>query len=625
MAKNKNIKVDSIFYQIKQLLKDKWYFVVGIIPFILGVIGFYIQTNMDGEKFIFVDAAYKSIRFYVLEVDDNWDQNIFLEIARWTAPVVTISGIAAILGNLVKHFKNRFLYRWWSFLNFFKKLFKVGRPFVTIALYGEDNYESKTLKKHLIKYNETIIVKVIEMHEHIPRADLYILFSDDDDNFDFYNKHINKLEKYCRLNSRKEKNRLLSRDLVREDFKRQPKNSSHIVPSLKQDNKYIIMKTQKYSIKDEISDYITLVNMQELGSFKFWHYRWNGIFYNKDTYLNELIKITYNLIETLYKNKILSKDIDPSFIKDYVDYFGISSSFLNYLININKDYVNYLCDELNKNVKDIKQSLRFNFIKKLFKIDNTYLEKFSKKICDDVINNIKHTKCITSDNPNNLTISIIGDNEMAEHLIFTALQLNIFNLDQKFTYNLFGDWDSFICKHEQLVNSDYSDNIVSCSSNIEENKQALEDSDVIIVCDVSNPNKIVDYILMTAKNKQIDLISTKQDLYLKYKSNEFVNFYNYINKTSNFEDFVEDNLNIDNIRKAYAHDHENSVNQEEWNIFVKQWNYENSLFRYNYICQEEFLEIMNEYSDNVDLHEKLNDIRRIRFNDFYNLECDEDS
>ena len=94
----------------------------------------------------------------------------------------------------------------------------MGRPFVTIAFYGNDNYESKTLKKHLVKYNDTIIVKVIEMHKHIQRADLYILFSDDDDNFDFYSKHTKKLERYCRLNSRKEKNRLLSREIVKEDF-----------------------------------------------------------------------------------------------------------------------------------------------------------------------------------------------------------------------------------------------------------------------------------------------------------------------------------------------------------------------------------------------------------------------
>ena len=157
-------------------------------------------------------------------------------------------------------------------MNIIKKLFKIGKPFVTIALYSKDDYESKVLKTNLREFNDTIIVKVLDMHKHIPRADLYILFSDDDDNFDFYQKHSKKLEKNCRINSRKEKNRLLSRPVVRYDYNWKGSRLKE-VGSLKDDNKYIVVKTERYSIKDEISDYITLVNMQELGAFRFWPYR----------------------------------------------------------------------------------------------------------------------------------------------------------------------------------------------------------------------------------------------------------------------------------------------------------------------------------------------------------------
>lgn len=131
--------------------------------------------------------------------------------------------------------------------------------------------------------------------------------------------------------------------------------------------------------------------------------------------------------------------MDSSFIKDYVDYFATGSIFLNYLINIDKDYVLPLCDAINKNLKDLKKSLRLLRLKKMFKVDNAYLQKFSIDVCNEVLNNVGSSKCITSDRLKNLKISIIGDNEMAEHLIFTALQLNIFNKDQQFTYNLFGD------------------------------------------------------------------------------------------------------------------------------------------------------------------------------------------
>ena len=91
-------------------------------------------------------------------------------------------------------------------------------------------------------------------------------------------------------------------------------------------------------------------------------------------------------------------------------------------------------------------------------------------------------------------------------------------------------------------------------SNYIDNKKVLAESDVIIVCDDDFPNKIVDDLLLITEGKQIDLISTKQDMYLKYKSNECVNFYNYLNKISNFEVFVEDNLNIDNVSKAYDYE-----------------------------------------------------------------------
>lgn len=631
MAKGKNIKEDSYIREFLLLLKGRWYFVVCVIPFILGIIGYYILASEshdivesaemgEGIRF-FIAAAYKSIRFYVLEYDNPEEIcNNFLEIARWTAPIVTISGIAAILGNIVKHFKNKVLYRWWSFLNVFKKLFKLGRPFVTIAFYGNDNYESKTLKKHLVKYNDTIIVKVIEMHKHIQRADLYILFSDDDDNFDFYSKHTKKLERYCRLNSRKEKNRLLSREIVKEDFNWKSRNHNKNKKSFKNDNKYIIMKTEKYSIKDEISDYITLVNLQELGSFKFWAYRWKGIYYKQNTFKTELDAITLSLMFDLYKNKILHTDLDASFIKDYVDYFAVSSIFLNYFINIDRDYVGPLCEEIKKNIYDIKNSFRFRWIKKILNIENNYLEKFTDKSCKKVIKNIEHTKCISEISPKSLRISIIGDNEMAEHLLFTAMQLNIFNSDQKFTYNLFGDWDSYLLKHENLINNDNSENVVAYPSNYIDNKKVLAESDVIIVCDDDFPNKIVDDLLLITEGKQIDLISTKQDMYLKYKSNECVNFYNYLNKISNFEVFVEDNLNIDNVSKAYDYESKIYHINTSWDDFTNDWNSKSPLYRYNYICQEEFLEIMDEYDADDNLRKELNNIRKCRFYDFYNLQ-----
>lgn len=613
MKVNTDINADSFLYRVRQFLKDRWYVVVGILPFVFGFIGFYRQ-GCD-----FSEAAYEAIGLYLFNFDKPDDGSavpFIIEFARWTAPVVTISGLVVILGNLINRFNNWVLYKWWSVLNLIKKLFKFGKPYVTIALYGNDDYESKVLISNLKKFNDTIIVKVLNMHKHIPRADLYILFSDDEDNFDFYQKHSKKLEKNCRLNSRKEKNRLLSRDIVKNDFSWKGIKIKDD-ESLKDDNKYIIVKTERYSIKDDISDYITLVNMQELGAFKFWPYRWQGTYFNKECHRCGLCEITSELIKTLYKKKLILKNLDSTFVKDHVDYLEIGSIFLNYLINIDRDYVSVLCEEIRKNSKKLKQSLRFWKLKKLFHIENNYIDEFSERISNKVIKNLEQTECITSDKSKTLSISIIGDNEMAEHLLFTGLQLNIFNRDQKFTYNLFGDWDSYLDKHENIVDKPHSPKLVPYSSNIIENKQVLKDSDVIIVCEEDNPKKIVDDLLLITKGIQIDLISTKQDLFLKYKSNECVNFYNYIDRISNFEDFVEDNLNIDNVLKAFKNKYGDTIDEEKWQSFIISWNNNGSLYRYNYICQEEFFEIFDKCSIDKKLRSELNLMRKSRFSDFY--------
>ena len=124
--------------------------------------------------------------------------------------------------------------------------------------------------------------------------------------------------------------------------------------------------------------------------------------------------------------------------------------------------------------------------------------------------------------------------------------------------------------------------------------------------------------MLITKGIQIDLISSKQDLFLKYKSNDRVNFYNYIDRISNFEDFVEDNLNIDNALKACKNKYGEKSYKEKLNDFIKEWNNRDSLYRYNYICQEEFFEINDKCSSDNQLRKELNQIRKTRFSDFYN-------
>ena len=69
--------------------------------------------------------------------------------------------------------------------------------------------------------------------------------------------------------------------------------------------------------------------------------------------------ITSDLIHILYKNRLIRKDLDSTFVKDYVDYLKIGSIYLNYLINIDRDYVYVLCEEIRNCSKELNRSLRF--------------------------------------------------------------------------------------------------------------------------------------------------------------------------------------------------------------------------------------------------------------------------
>lgn len=87
----------------QKLLKYKAFNLIRIIilvfPFIFGWIGFY------NEKMSLVDAAYSSIQMYGMNIDavaDGAAYNTFIEIGRWSAPVVTFLIGFSIIVDIVK-------------------------------------------------------------------------------------------------------------------------------------------------------------------------------------------------------------------------------------------------------------------------------------------------------------------------------------------------------------------------------------------------------------------------------------------------------------------------------------------------------------------------------------------
>ena len=65
-----------------------------LVPFVLGVTGF---TVLDGQPV--VDSLFLSMEMYFLNYSDS-PPNILIEIARWTAPLMTASGVLMSISKI---------------------------------------------------------------------------------------------------------------------------------------------------------------------------------------------------------------------------------------------------------------------------------------------------------------------------------------------------------------------------------------------------------------------------------------------------------------------------------------------------------------------------------------------
>ena len=65
-----------------------------LVPFVMGVIGF---TVLDGQPV--VDSLFLSMEMYFLNYSDS-PPNILIEIARWTAQLMTASGVLMSISKI---------------------------------------------------------------------------------------------------------------------------------------------------------------------------------------------------------------------------------------------------------------------------------------------------------------------------------------------------------------------------------------------------------------------------------------------------------------------------------------------------------------------------------------------
>lgn len=135
-----------------------------IIPAIIGAIGY------SKAGYNMPDTAYMVIRMYLFDAD-TFDNNYWIEAARWIAPIFTVSGVAVLLKKFIGRIKDFF----------------VGFSSDSVALYGDTEWTelAKANIAHAIVARDN---KPVDAKSHM------IMFSSDEKGLEFYKKNKDKLQ-----------------------------------------------------------------------------------------------------------------------------------------------------------------------------------------------------------------------------------------------------------------------------------------------------------------------------------------------------------------------------------------------------------------------------------------------
>lgn len=136
-----------------------------IVPLIIGTLGYTFAGAMIS------DALYSSFALYFTNpISDAY--NIYIEIARWTAPLVTATTILYIIKDV------------WKSINWRISVFNKRD---SIAVYSDENCEISAEKNIRVIYPGEKFKSYIDNH--------IILFSDDKKSLQFYKEHLDERHK----------------------------------------------------------------------------------------------------------------------------------------------------------------------------------------------------------------------------------------------------------------------------------------------------------------------------------------------------------------------------------------------------------------------------------------------
>lgn len=135
-----------------------------ILPFVVGTIGYLVSGEM------FTNALYASfLLYFTSQIYDAY--NGFIEFARWTAPLVTVSAILSVVGTIWNNIK------WW-----FKCLSSNS-----VAVYSDEPIRIEFNKQAKVIYPGEKVKPLAKSH--------IIFFSSDQKNFNFYEDNKSRFGK----------------------------------------------------------------------------------------------------------------------------------------------------------------------------------------------------------------------------------------------------------------------------------------------------------------------------------------------------------------------------------------------------------------------------------------------
>ena len=154
-------------------LRKKWLYILFIIaPYIIGVIGYYLDPSVEGSNTLFLPLA-----LYTLNLTDP-PSNIWIEIARWWAGFATLSFLVSVLADWSENIDN-----WLQ-----TKLLHRGK---TIAIYCTDE-EWENFDNQLIHSKEHYAIR--GKGADITCADKFLLLGEEKDNLEFLALNREELE-----------------------------------------------------------------------------------------------------------------------------------------------------------------------------------------------------------------------------------------------------------------------------------------------------------------------------------------------------------------------------------------------------------------------------------------------